>query len=139
MKRLTGRKQSYLQLEIFSLVAKINTVRILMSITSNRGWPLQQFDVKNSFLNGDLEEEVYTELPLGTKSKSLIKAKKLGSVADFGQQETVSTTSWEIDLPITHKAFLKKNKNKTERVCGIPFSPLASDEIVLEECDMLKL
>ena len=44
--------------ETFAPVAKLNTIRILISITANRDWPLQQFDVKNAFLNGDLEEEV---------------------------------------------------------------------------------
>ncbi|RDX92279.1 hypothetical protein CR513_25617, partial [Mucuna pruriens] len=29
------------------------------------GWNLQQFDVKNVFLHGDLEEEIYMEIPLG--------------------------------------------------------------------------
>ena len=51
--------------ETFALVAKINTVRILLSFATNLEWPLQQLDVKNAFLNGDLEEEVYMELPLG--------------------------------------------------------------------------
>ena len=44
--------------ETFSPVAKINTVRILI-FCFNR--PLLQFDVKNVFLRGDLEEEVYIE------------------------------------------------------------------------------
>ena len=44
--------------ETFSPVAKLNIVRILLSIAANRGWPLWQFDVKNAFLNVKLEEEV---------------------------------------------------------------------------------
>ena len=36
-----------------------------MSLSANLDWPLQQLDVKNVFLNGDLEEEVYMDAPLG--------------------------------------------------------------------------
>uniref|UniRef100_A0A6N2M3F9 Reverse transcriptase Ty1/copia-type domain-containing protein n=1 Tax=Salix viminalis TaxID=40686 RepID=A0A6N2M3F9_SALVM len=56
--------------EIFAPVEKINTIRILISLAVNRDRVLQQFDVKNTFLNGDLEEEVYMELPPGAKHKS---------------------------------------------------------------------
>lgn len=41
----------------FVSVAKINTVRVLLSIVANLDWPLQQLDAKNAFLNGDLEEK----------------------------------------------------------------------------------
>ena len=59
--------------ETFALVAKMNIVRILLSLATNFDWPLQQFDVKNAFLHGDLEEELYMELPPGFIKDSMRK------------------------------------------------------------------
>lgn len=42
---------------------RMNTIRILLSYAANLDWNLLQFGVKNAFLNGDLQEEVYMEIP----------------------------------------------------------------------------
>ena len=51
--------------ETFSPVAKMAIVRAIISLAASKHWKLHQMDVKNAFLNGDLEEEVYMEQPEG--------------------------------------------------------------------------
>ncbi|MCO5590817.1 hypothetical protein L7F22_044792 [Adiantum nelumboides] len=52
--------------EIFSPVVKMATVRVVIAIVAAKGWILHQTDVKNAFLHGDLQEEVYIEQPQGS-------------------------------------------------------------------------
>ena len=51
--------------ESFSPVAKIDTIPVLFLIATNKDWPLHKFDVKNAFLHGKIEEEVYMKPPPG--------------------------------------------------------------------------
>ncbi|CAL2267477.1 unnamed protein product [Prunus armeniaca] len=45
--------------ETFVPVAKINTIIVILSLAANFNWPLHQFDVKNAFLHGNLEEKEF--------------------------------------------------------------------------------
>lgn len=53
-------------------VAKLVTVKVLLSITVSLHWPLVQLDLNNAFLHGDSYEEVYMDLPLGYKHKVVV-------------------------------------------------------------------
>jgi Reverse transcriptase (RNA-dependent DNA polymerase) len=58
--------------ETFSPVAKLNSVRVILSIAANLEWPLHQLDVKNVFLHGELEEDIYMEMPLGYQPPNMM-------------------------------------------------------------------
>ncbi|RDY13723.1 hypothetical protein CR513_01318, partial [Mucuna pruriens] len=47
----------------FSPVAKITTICLLLAMVTIRYWPLHQLDIKNAFLHGDLDEEIYMVKP----------------------------------------------------------------------------
>lgn len=50
-------------LDTFAPVAKLVTVKLMFALAAIRRWTLCQMDVSNAFLNGDLFEEVFMELP----------------------------------------------------------------------------
>ena len=52
-------------LETFAPVARLETIRMLMSLAAQKGWIIHQMDVKSTFLNGYLEEEIFVEQPEG--------------------------------------------------------------------------
>ena len=51
--------------ETFAPVARLKSARYLIAVVAVRRWPLYQMDVKNTFLNGDLQEQLYVQPPPG--------------------------------------------------------------------------
>ena len=49
--------------ETFSPISKKDSFCIIMALVAHFDLKLQQIDVKMTFLNGDLEEEVYMKQP----------------------------------------------------------------------------
>jgi len=48
-------------LESFALIAKLHSVNLILFLAANFDWNFQKFDVKNAFLHGYLQEEIYME------------------------------------------------------------------------------
>ena len=51
--------------ETFAPVAKFSSIRVVISVVAEMGWKVHQMDVKTTFLNGFLQEEVYLKQPQG--------------------------------------------------------------------------
>ena len=58
--------------DIFSPVAKVTYIRLLLSAIDAFDFEVEKMDVKTSFLHGDLEEEIYMKQPEGF----MVKGKK---------------------------------------------------------------
>nr|GEV03225.1 RNA-directed DNA polymerase, eukaryota [Tanacetum cinerariifolium] len=81
--------------ETFAPVAMMVTDRTLLVVCSINNWSVQQLDIKNAFFHGDLNEEVYMQVPSGYKKplppnivcklkKSLYGLKQANSIKDLG-------------------------------------------------------
>ena len=51
--------------EVYTLVARIETVRILLALAAHGDWEVHHMDVRSAFLNGDLQEQVFVHQPPG--------------------------------------------------------------------------
>jgi hypothetical protein len=47
--------------DTYPLVARLTTIRVLLSLAASHGLLVHQMDVKTAFLNGELEEEIYMD------------------------------------------------------------------------------
>ncbi|XP_015078447.1 uncharacterized protein LOC107022315 [Solanum pennellii] len=76
-----------LDYDTFALVAKIIYVHLFLSMDLVRHWPLHQLEIKNAFMRGDLEEEVYME-----QSPDFVAQEKSSSL---GKQLSNSESIWD--------------------------------------------
>eukprot|EP00253_Pinus_taeda_P036552 PITA_36552 len=65
----------------------MDSIRLALSIAAARGWEVHHMDVKNAFLHGDLEEEIYMEQPPGYMQNSSLVCKLKKSL--YGLKEHV--------------------------------------------------
>jgi len=59
--------------ETYAPVIRYELVRFLLSLAAKEDFELMQFDIKTAFLYGELNEEIYMELPTGITGAGEIK------------------------------------------------------------------
>lgn len=65
-----SQKKGFDYNETYAPVARLTTLRILLSVVNNKSLYCQQLDVNNAFLNGDLTEEIFMKQPQGLEDGS---------------------------------------------------------------------
>ncbi|XP_022883422.1 uncharacterized protein LOC111400227 [Olea europaea var. sylvestris] len=55
--------------EIFSLVVKYKTIRLIIALVVQLNWELKQLDVNTAFLHGELDKDIYMSQPQGFEVK----------------------------------------------------------------------
>nr|GEV46704.1 retrovirus-related Pol polyprotein from transposon TNT 1-94 [Tanacetum cinerariifolium] len=93
--------------EVIALVARLETIRMIIAIAAQHKWKIHQMDVKSAFLNGLLEEEVYVEQPKGYVSKGqegkVLRLKK----ALYGLKQAPRAWNTRIDKYFQEHGFRK--------------------------------
>ncbi|KAH9681844.1 hypothetical protein KPL71_027113 [Citrus sinensis] len=93
--------------EVFAPVARLETIRLIVSLATQNKWKIFQMDVKSAFLNGFLEEEVYIGQPLGYVVKGhedrVLRLKK----ALYGLKQAPRAWNSRIDKYFQEKGFTK--------------------------------
>eukprot|EP00253_Pinus_taeda_P004819 PITA_04819 len=136
-----GYKQQYGRdyEETFVPVARMETVRALLSIAAQNKWKVYQMDVKSALLNGVLMEEVYIEQPLGYEKKGqehkVCRLKKaiygLKQAPRLQERGTVGQIPiyWKMDLksvkgnpPSTSKKMMERKAAIASTVMGLKLS-----------------
>ena len=51
--------------EVFALVARMESIRLLLALEAAKDWRVHHLDVKSAFLNDELAETVFVRQPLG--------------------------------------------------------------------------
>src|SRR6266498_3617052 len=98
--------------DTYSPVARLTTIRVLLSLAASYGLIVHQMDVKTAFLNGELEEEIYMEQPDGfvVKGEERKVCKLLKSL--YGLKQAPKQWHEKFDRTLTFAGFVINEANR---------------------------
>jgi hypothetical protein len=99
--------------ETFAPVARYTSIRTIIALAAKMKWKLHQMDVKTTFLNGLIEEEVYIEKPQGfeveDRKSHVCRLKK----ALYGLKQVPRAWYGRIDSFLTSLGFTKSKADSS--------------------------
>jgi hypothetical protein len=96
----------------YSPVARLTTIRVLLSLAASHGLLVHQMDVKTAFLNGELEEEIYMDRPKGfvVKGQEGMMCKLVKSL--YGLKQAPKQWHDKFDRTLTSIGFVTNEADK---------------------------
>jgi hypothetical protein len=98
--------------DTYSPVARLTTIRVLLSLAASHGLLVHQMDVKTTFLNGELEEEIYMDQPEGfvVKGQDGMVCKLVKSL--YGLKQAPKQWHDKFDRTLTSICFVTNKADK---------------------------
>jgi transposase InsO family protein len=105
--------------ETFSPVVKFSSLRLLLALAAKHDWEIEQVDFTTAFLNGNLDEEIFMEIPEGYNNDNYTgKVLKLQKSL-YGLKQ--APRQWNIALD--------------QNLAKLGFQRLVTDEAIYIKCD----
>ncbi|GKV42713.1 hypothetical protein SLEP1_g50091 [Rubroshorea leprosula] len=127
--------------EVYALVARHDTICLVIALVAHNSWPFYQLDVKSAFLHGDLDEEVFIHQPPGYvkagnehkvyKLKRALYGLKQAPRAWYSRIESYFLREGFEKCPYEHTLFIKSEDGKMLIVC------LYVDDLIYIRNDMV--
>ena len=96
--------------EVFAPVARLETIRLLISLAATNGWEIHHLDVKTSFLHGELKAIVYVSQPEGFEKKEHEKKVYRLNKALYGLRQAPRTWNNKLNQILMELGFSKCTK-----------------------------
>lgn len=91
--------------ETFAPVARMTSIRTMMSIAAEKDLEVQQFDVDTAFLNSDIDEEIYMDQPEGFVDKNNPKLVCKLNKSLYGTKQAARQWNAKLDQHLSKQGF----------------------------------
>ena len=98
--------------DTFAPVAKLVTIRILLTVAVKKNWIIHKLDVNNAFLHGDLEVDVYMKIPQGFGKEGDTRVCKLKK-SMYGLKQASRNWHHKFTIAIHALGFIQSHSDHT--------------------------
>nr|GEZ49598.1 copia LTR rider [Tanacetum cinerariifolium] len=121
--------------EVFSLVVRHTSMRVILALTACKDYELEQLDVKTTFLHRNLEEVIYMRQPPGYEQDDMLIACK--SKAEIGS--TKSLLKKEFDMKELEEAKKILDNGKSVKMPFGGHFKLSLKDCLVRDCDVERM